>query len=242
MRLVVVSPHPDDAEYGAGGFILGCLSLGDVSVTVGCFEFSPEMGEPAGFAEEAAVRREEAQGAAGVLGAELRWMRRPAGSTAQDDTRELVGLFRDTQADLVVSVDPDDVHPFHARAAKSVVEAVHLSAVASAEVRQTPPLTAPPQLLFMESFTTRHFRPDLYVDVSPWFATARQALLAHRLGTRVCPGLEHQMRASHVRHGAAGAVHYAEGFRLARGYGQDWTRSRGVVLELIARINRKAVA
>jgi LmbE family N-acetylglucosaminyl deacetylase len=233
-QVVAVSPHPDDAEYGVGGILAGLALLPEVSTAIAVFELSPEMGDPAGYGAMAEARRSEAAEAAAILGATPHWV--------GPGVEPLVRLLRTLRADLVLTVEPDDVHPHHRQVTRWVEDAVFLSTLFSAEAGPSPPLAQPPQLAYMESFSTRGFKPDLFVDVSPWFVTARQALLAHRTGTRVCPGLEHQMRAVHARNGAAAAVPYAEGLRLARGYGQDWAGRRAWLFEILVDLFRKAAS
>ncbi len=242
IHVVVISPHPDDCEYGVSGLVAAGIHDGGWSATIACYAGAPEVGAPSFMPGQAAVREEEAREAASVLGAACVSLSASFGAPRNLALPELIALFRAERPDLVITVDPDDAHPFHRRVTTRVEEALFLSAVATADLGDgVPPLPQPPQCMFMESFSSIRFAPDIYVDVTRWFPLARRALLAHRTGLRVTPGLEYQMRASHMRHGAAAGVQLAEGLRFARGYAQDWMAPRLRILAAIAGLQAATV-
>ena len=240
MHIVVVSPHPDDAEYGAGGILAGAHETDTAATTIACFDSPLESGD-AGIVAEA--RRSEAERAAALLGASMLCLHGhtdvPGGATG---LQELVQLFRTVKPDLIVTVDPNDRHPFHRQVTAWVEDAAFISANPQMQMGENlaDPLLHPPQLAYMEAFSTNEFHPNVYVNVTPWFTTARKALLAHTTGIQICPGLEYQMRVTHMRHGISAGVPFAEGFRLAQGYTQDWVGPRTAILAALVNINRQA--
>jgi LmbE family N-acetylglucosaminyl deacetylase len=74
---LIVSPHLDDAALSIGGSIAAWLAAGERVVVASVYTTGPPLAEIAPsmrpFANYAR-RREEDQGACGVLGAELRWL------------------------------------------------------------------------------------------------------------------------------------------------------------------------
>lgn len=239
MSVLVVTPHPDDAEYGCGGLIAGLVAVGIPVVVVG-FTPSGELPGEGGAPADAAVRMAEGDRAAVTLGVTCRWL--PARHIGESlaGTGDLVAVLRTVRPDVVITVDEDDSHPFHRAVAQWTVQAVFCSALASVDIEDSQPLPWPPQLLFMEAFTSRRFLPDHLVNVTPWFALARRALLQHETGTAITPGLEHQMRSTHMLHGCAAAVPFAEGFKFASGYAQRWARARTRTLEMLVAVDRAA--
>jgi LmbE family N-acetylglucosaminyl deacetylase len=238
IHVVVISPHPDDCEYGISGVLAAGIAESGWSATIATYTGAPELGAPSFLPGQAALRDDECREAAELLGASALPLAASLETPRSGALTELVTLLRVEQPDLVITVDPNDAHPFHRRVASWVAEAVFLSAVATAEAADTRPLLQPPQLLYMEAFSSIAFAPDVYVDVTPWFAPARRALLAHRTGLQVTPGLEYQMRASHMRHGAAAGVELAEGLRLTHGYAQDWAGPRMRILGALADLHQ----
>jgi LmbE family N-acetylglucosaminyl deacetylase len=239
MTVLVVAPHPDDAEYGAGGLLAGLTGAG-VSATVACFTPGPEFGIDPVDEEISHRRTAEAERAAELLGVSVHWLPRRRIEDMAEGVQDVVAAIRAARPEVVVTVDPDDLHPFHAEVARWTERAVFCSALATVGPGPDLALPYPPQLWYIEAYTTRLFVPDHYVDVTPWFTLARRALLAHETGVAITPGLEHQMRASHLRSGCAAAVPYAEGVRLATGYGQQWSRPRSGALGLLARLDAAA--
>lgn len=242
MRWLVLSPHPDDAEYGAGGLLVGLRELG-METHIACFVPSGELEDDAIPSEAASIRKEEARASAELLGATLHWLVGGLLSPAGLMLRSLVRLLREIRPDVVLTPDPADRHPFHVAVTGWLEQASQIATFQTGLTEGGPdPLGHPPQILYMETFTTTQFKPDLYVNVSGWYPTARQALLQHRTGLQICPGLEYKMRAAHIWHGAAAGVLFAEGFRLARGYAQDWVSARVPLLQAVVDLNRKAGA
>ncbi len=134
--VLVLTPHPDDAEVFAGGTIAKMVAEGARVIIViassgnkGSFEYDAET--------LAAIRREEATRAAAVLGAEppifLEHPDLEVGLLPPGVLREqFVRLIRQYKPDVVITEDPlyiAEVHPDHravARAASDAVNFCHL--------------------------------------------------------------------------------------------------------------------
>jgi LmbE family N-acetylglucosaminyl deacetylase len=239
MNVVVVSPHPDDAEYGAGGLLAAIGASGAHDAHVVCFTPWPELGLAGGAApgDRADRRLVEATEAARLLGVQCVTLPPRSVLDGTSAVQDIIDVFQRLRPDVVLTVDPDDSHPFHHRVSQWVQDAVFLSQLPS----DGQSLPEPPQLLLMEAYTTRRFDPDVVVDVTAWFPLARRALLAHRTGVRITPGLEYQMRVIHQMHGCRAAVPFAEGFRLQHHFGQDWAPRRAALFGLLADVQNRTV-
>lgn len=109
-RVLVVTPHPDDAEIGAGGTLSRWIAQGAACTLVVCTNGDkgsedPEMTSP----RLAAIREREQQEAAEVLGLrDVIFLRHPDGDL--EDTRVLRGQIvreiRRTRPDVVLTTDP----------------------------------------------------------------------------------------------------------------------------------------
>ena len=108
-RVLVFAPHPDDAEFFAGGLIAS-LRDGGAEVTImtatdGCCGSYRETRE-----ELIRIRKAEAQNAAKVLGAEiimLGYHDYELDLAAPGELREkLVRLIRTYKPDIVITIDP----------------------------------------------------------------------------------------------------------------------------------------
>jgi LmbE family N-acetylglucosaminyl deacetylase len=129
-NVLVVSPHPDDAEIAAGGTI-ALLAEKGAKITYAMVTDGAKGGLEPGFSEAqvAAIRRAEQEQAGKVLGvADIIWLGFQDTEVPKPETvREpLISLIREVQPDFVISLDPwlpYEAHPDHRRASMAAVEA-----------------------------------------------------------------------------------------------------------------------
>ncbi|MFC4555039.1 PIG-L deacetylase family protein [Georgenia faecalis] len=130
MRVLVLSPHPDDDVIGCGG-TLRQLVLGGAQVDV-VYVTSGENGGLGRPPEEIATTREtEARQAAEVMGyASVRFLRRPEGGLEQDTTLvpALIGLVRELRPALALLPHARDGHVDHVATHRAGVRAVAAAA------------------------------------------------------------------------------------------------------------------
>jgi bacillithiol biosynthesis deacetylase BshB1 len=119
LDVIVVAPHPDDAELGMGGAILNMLARG---LKVGILDLTDGEPTPHGSLE---IRAKETKAASEVLG--ITW-RKNLGlknrflEPTLEARRELAIVFRETQPDWIFAPFWVDAHPDHV-AATELVEA-----------------------------------------------------------------------------------------------------------------------
>ncbi|MGD0235739.1 MAG: PIG-L deacetylase family protein [Syntrophorhabdales bacterium] len=109
-QVMVVTPHPDDAEYGVAGTVVCWVSQGKEVVYVVCTNGDKGTSDASVKPEELAKTREEEQiAAANLLGVrEVTFLRHP--DQGLEDTgefrKEIVRLIRLYQPETVVTADP----------------------------------------------------------------------------------------------------------------------------------------
>ena len=159
LDLLVVAPHPDDAELGAGGTLAKAARAGRAAGVVDLTR--GELGSKG----DPKTRAREADEAARVLGLALREnLGFPDGGLTDDAgmAAVLAERIRALKPRVVLGPHPDDRHPDHVGAAALVHRAVHLAGLARADVEGRP--HKPERLLHYPGNTP--VRPDLLVDVS----------------------------------------------------------------------------
>lgn len=133
--LLVVGPHPDDAELGLGGTLARAHAAGlgtavvDLSRGEAATKGTPEL------------RAEEAQAAAQLLGLdERRNLGWPDSRIVDGEQRrlELAAALRELRPRVVAAPHPNDRHPDHVAAAIIVPAAVHLAGLAAAPLAGEP--------------------------------------------------------------------------------------------------------
>lgn len=108
--VMVVSPHPDDSEFGAGGTVAKWVKEGQRVIYVVCTNGDKGSADPEMTSERLAkIREQEQREAAKVLGVgEVVFLGHPDGGLEDTPTfrGELVRLIRKYRPDTVMTTDP----------------------------------------------------------------------------------------------------------------------------------------
>lgn len=199
MRILAISPHPDDSEIGCAGALTKAAREGHE-----VFLLVMTAGGEGGQAE---TRRAEQQKAAALMGVkELFW-------GAYEDTRLptdsasiqfVEGVLERLGPDLILTNAPQDTHQDH-RALAQIINS------ATRYVKN---------VLYYETPTSQDFAPTVFVDIGEVFDHKISALEAHAsqmLKTNIS-GLSilDMARASAHFRGIQGRVSFAEGFMPLR--------------------------
>ncbi|MFF2382692.1 PIG-L deacetylase family protein [Streptomyces sp. NPDC058108] len=187
---LVITAHAGDFVWRAGGAVALAASRGE-KVTIACLTYG-ERGESARawregrkLAEIKEIRRTEAEAAAQVLGAEVRFL--DAGdyplSVTPELTDRLVRIYRDTRPDVVLTHPPDDPYNGdHPAAARMALDA-RVLAQAAGYPSDGEVIGAPPVFLFEPHQPEMcGFRPEVLLDITPVWDTKRAAM--ERLATQ----------------------------------------------------------
>ena len=181
---LVITAHAGDFVWRAGGAIALAASRGE-RVTIACLTFG-ERGESAsewragrGLDEIKARRREEAESAADVLGAEVRFF--DAGDyplhVSHELTDRLVGVYRDVQPTVVLTHPLEDPYNGDHPAAARMAMQARVLAQAIGYDAPGEPLGAPPVFLFEPHQPEQcDFKPDVLLDITPVFERKRKAM------------------------------------------------------------------
>ena len=192
-RVLVVSAHPDDVDFGCAGTVAAMTDAG-VEVSY-CFVTSGEAGSDhltIDATELAALREEEQTAAAKEVGvSELHWLHHPDGAVEITIAlrRDIAAAIRRTRPDLVICQSPERIldrifasHPDHLAAGEATLRAVYPDA---RNPRSYPELLeeglAPHTV--KEVWLTAHPSADIRVDITDTFDRKIAALRAHQSQT-----------------------------------------------------------
>lgn len=231
--VLAIHAHPDDVEFQCAGTLAHLAKLGHKIVIAtmtpgdcGSKDLPPK--------EIAAVRREEAQKAADLIGAEYRCLEFRDLSIVidVDAKRRVTEVIRRVKPDVVFTAPPVDYMDDHEATSRLVRDACFNASVPNYVTHQWEPAKATkhiPYLIYVDALEGMdHFgdplRPSLYVDTTETFATKREMLSQHssqrewlRAQHGVDEYLDSQQRWSTTR-GAEIDVPHAEGFRQHLGH------------------------
>ncbi|MDD8018230.1 MAG: PIG-L family deacetylase [Bacteroidota bacterium] len=205
--VVVITPHPDDAEASCGGLIANSVAAGDqviiLTMTGG------ELGIGGKTMEEArGIRTVEAQNAAALLGAKIEFFGAIDGSLAVDAvaTTKLKEILLRLNPTIVLAPWPLDVHPDH-----------QATGLLAWRVFQDRAFTF--DLYFYETSNSPHtksfqFVPTDYVDITDVLKKKQEALYRHKSqGPSDWWGMYERMA---IVNGYAADVPYAEAYIKAQ--------------------------
>ncbi len=186
MTVLIISCHPDDAEFMMAGTALllkraGC-AIHSINIANGC-DGSTELGP----AETAAVRRKEAMKAAALLGAEFHESLVDDLEVfyVQDLIRRVTALVRQVKPDIVLTQSMEDYMEDHMNTARVAVTATFMRGVPN--YRSTPDQAAVLNDVMLYHATPhtltdmmrRPITPEMYVDISGVIDEKEKLLACH---------------------------------------------------------------
>jgi bacillithiol biosynthesis deacetylase BshB1 len=176
--ILAIGAHPDDVELACSGTLLHHAALGHtfaiVDLTAG------ELGTR-GSAETRAV---EAADAAQILGAKKRInLGLKDGFFLPDEAnlRKLIEAIRYFKPRIVLANAIDDRHPDHGKGADFISRACFLSGLPKIETAfQGQPQEAHRPAAVYHFIQDRFIKPDLVVDITPYYDTKMKAIMAFK--------------------------------------------------------------
>lgn len=162
LDILVVAPHPDDAEIGVGGTILLSKSRG---LSVGVLDLTSGEPTPHGSLE---IRARETAAATKILGLDWRENLGLPNRSLEPTLaarRTLAGVFRTTRPKIIFAPYWQDAHPDHLAATQLVEAARFWSKLSKSDLAGEP--YWPPKLLYYFSIHLKiHPKPSFVVDIS----------------------------------------------------------------------------
>jgi bacillithiol biosynthesis deacetylase BshB1 len=173
---LVIAPHPDDAELGAGGAILLLKSQG---ASVGVLDLTDGEPTPHGSPE---IRRRETNAATAVLGLDWRGNLGLVNRSLAADLearRRLAVVLRQVRPRCLLAPYWEDAHPDHV-AASALVDAARFWAKLTKTDMPGEPFY-PERLIYYFSVHLRlHPKPSFVLDITPHIDAKMQALACYR--------------------------------------------------------------
>ncbi|AEQ53670.1 PIG-L deacetylase family protein [Pelagibacterium halotolerans] len=161
MTILALGAHPDDIEIFMFGTLAAFKAMGQ-KLVFGIATDGARGGTADGLAQ---TRAREAQAAAGLLGADLRFLGFADGALMPDAAlvESLRGLIEQTRPDLILTHAPNDYHGDH----RALSQAASLAS--SFKV----------PLAFVDTLYGTGFTPTHYVEITGHMALKEQAILCH---------------------------------------------------------------
>jgi LmbE family N-acetylglucosaminyl deacetylase len=217
MNVLAIGAHPDDIEICCGGTLAKYASQGHriyMALSTNGNQGSFTLGRE----EIAAVRREEAEEAAAVLGADIRFMDFDDQGLidSAEVRRSFINAIRWANPDVILTHYPQDNSTDHALTGKLATR-VLLSLQSSNIPADVSPIQKLPILFYFDTGAGVGFIPEVYVDISAEIGTKKKAYGKHvsQLEWMKAYGIADFAQYVDVFSGFRGlqaGVRYAEGF------------------------------
>jgi bacillithiol biosynthesis deacetylase BshB1 len=176
LDILVVAPHPDDAEISVGGIIAVSRAQG---LRVGVVELT--SGEPTPHGTEE-IRQQETAVATTILDLSWRYTLNLPNRSLQPDLearRKLAEVFRQCRPRIILAPFWQDAHPDHVAASSLCDDARFWSKLSRSDLAFDP--YWPPMLLHYFSIHLRiHPSASVVVDISDHIETKMKAVNAYR--------------------------------------------------------------
>lgn len=181
MKVLAVGAHPDDIEFLCAGTLAKYKRLGhDVTMAI---VTNGEVGSSTiPKAKIAAIRRDEAEASAAVIGAEFHWLGYPDEFlfNNQESRLRFIDLVRQVRPDLIICHDPDnDYHPDHTASGRIVWD-THVMVTVPNITTKHPPCAKIPEIVYMDTIGGVNFIPNRYVNISADIEAKRAMLACHK--------------------------------------------------------------
>lgn len=231
MNILAIGAHPDDLEIACYGTLARYVQMGH-NVTV-CHISNGNLGHVIIEPDElAAIRFDEAESAARVIGAQhctLNVDDQYVDSNDPDQVKKLTSVIRRVRPDFIITHCEDDYHRDHVETYKLVFRATCCASLAHYHDGTDLPTVEICPLYQMDTLANTGFTPTEYVDISDTIGLKLKALACH--DSQITWMREHDkidfidfVRASSKVRGSQCGVAYAEGFRADLHYGRMTTK------------------
>lgn len=176
LDILVVAPHPDDAELGMGGAILKFKSEG---LRLGVLDLT--SGEPTPFGSPE-IRSRETQAATDILGLDWRenlGLPNRSLEPTLDARAQLAGVFRQTRPRWIFAPYWIDAHPDHVAATQLIEAARFWSKLTKTELPGEP--YYPERIFYYYCFHLRMIpQPAFVLDISDYWERKLSAIGCYR--------------------------------------------------------------
>ena len=181
LTVLAASTHPDDIEVYCAGTLIRYVKEGHkVFMAIAC---TGNVGSKLHSGPEIeAIRAVESQKSADVIGAELIMMDYKDGEVWEDNPtwKRYVDLIRQTNPDVIITLDPNDYVHDHVNVGKLAYRAAIWASVHNIPDTKYPPIDHIPTVFYCEpNIAIRDRPPDHYVDISQEFEQKLEAFRQH---------------------------------------------------------------
>ena len=216
MKVMVISPHPDDETLGAGGSLLKLKDLGNEIYWLNITDANAGVGYEGAFLKKRKIQIARIRKYFGFSDfINLKFSPTKLNDTIKGELINAIGEALDkVKPDCIILPDYNDVHSDHkytyeaAHACSKIFRRSYIKRILTMEIISETNFGMPQDL----------FKPNLYIDISDYFDKKVEALNIYdtELGQLPFPRSIEALKAQAVIRGTEAGVLYAEAFRVVK--------------------------
>ena len=218
MKVIMISPHPDDEVLGCGGTILRHINDGDSVVWIIATSVFVEHGFSS---ERVESRRNEIIKVSNMLGfSKIYQLGFPTTQLSEIGEKRIINavndVFQKEQPEIIYLPNRTDAHSDH----KMVFDAGMACSKSFRyhSIKKILMYECLSETEFSSSLNEKGFRPDYFIDITPYFDKKIETMkiYASELGEHPFPRSIKNIEALATLRGAQAGVYYAEAFQLVK--------------------------
>lgn len=175
-RVMIIAPHPDDAELAMGGTIVKMVESGWDVIVVDLTDGEPT---PLGSKKQRAMEAKEASCILGIIKRKCLKMPNRYLQATLENRKRLAEIIRLNHPDLIFGPVLPDNHPDHVEAAKLVEGARFEAKFHKTEMKGTPHWTSR-QYGYYSTHRLYHLRPSFIVNITEQWDSKIKAIRAYK--------------------------------------------------------------
>lgn len=216
MKIMVISPHPDDETLGAGGSLLKLKDLGNEIYWLNITDANAGGGYNSAFLEKRKIQIDRIRKYFGFSDfINLKFPPAELNDNIKGDLIKAIGeAFEKVKPDCIILPDYNDAHSDHkytfeaAHACSKIFRRGYIKRVLTMEIISETNFGMPQDV----------FKPNLYIDITDYFDKKAEALSIYdtELGQLPFPRNIESIKAQALIRGTESGVLYAEAFRVIK--------------------------
>lgn len=224
MKILAISPHPDDVEYSISGILLKAKrNIEPICITIAYNKKYDIIGDEPSIDYE--TRTAEAKLACKILGAEYKEF------SIDDKIENMANFILRISPDIIFLPYYNDYNEIHKKTTEYMMYAIE----AAKKLKKDQEIIVK-QLIYYEAYSSINFIPEYVINVSDTFSNAKRILLCHKMGIKTLEVLPYKFQILHQLRGLDCAMPYGEGIIRESSGQYNWNVNLRIFSEFLYKL------
>lgn len=216
MNILVISPHPDDAEYGIGGCLLKLRENNSITIL---------YNTKYDLVDNKYNRNDEARKSCLHLNAKYDFF------NYEDDIQIISEKILYYKPDVIFLPFYDDLNSVHLETTKKM-----LLVIENLNIKENNNQYSIKQIIYYETYSSLNFKPSIIFDVSSYYAQSVKLLNFHKEGQETLRTLKYKFELMHKLYGLEIGTMYGEGIFISNHGFNKWKKNRVFLINIVKQL------